>query len=113
MRPSAFNLLFNPRLNKGLCFSEAERENYGLLGLLPDAIETDEILLQRARLHLSQKPNDLERYIYLSELQDRNERAFYQLLRSDPPQYMPIVYTPTVGEACQKFGHILRRPKGL
>lgn len=111
--PSSFDLLFNSRLNKGTAFTEDERERLGLVGLLPERIDTGDAQMQRARLHLSQKPNDLEKYIYLSELQDRNERLFYQLLMSDPAQYMPLVYTPTVGEACQKFGHIMRRPKGL
>jgi malate dehydrogenase (oxaloacetate-decarboxylating)(NADP+) len=112
-RPSRLELLFNPRLNKGTAFTNEEREHLGLVGLLPDAVETAEVQMERARFHLSQKPSDIEKYIYLSELQDRNERLFYQLLMSDPAQYMPLVYTPTVGEACQKFGHNLRRPKGL
>ncbi len=110
---SSFDLLFNPRLNKGTAFTTEERERLGLVGLMPDTEETSETQLQRIRLHLEQKPSALEKYIYLSELQDRNERLYYQLLTSDPAAYMPLVYTPTVGEACQKFGHIMRRPKGL
>ena len=110
---SSFDLLFNPRLNKGTAFTTEERERLGLVGLMPDTEETSDTQLQRIRLHLEQKPSALEKYIYLSELQDRNERLYYQLLTSDPAAYMPLVYTPTVGEACQKFGHIMRRPKGL
>jgi len=110
---SSFDLLFNPRLNKGTAFTEAERERLGLVGLLPDNVEDSGTQLERQRLQLAQKPNALEKYIYLSELQDRNERLYYQLLTSAPAEYMPLVYTPTVGEACQKFGHIMRRPKGL
>ena len=113
MRKEAHEILLNPRLNKGTAFSEAERELLGLTGLFPDAVETSAVQMERALMQLAHRANDLERYIYLSELQDRNERLFYQLLRSDPARHMPIVYTPTVGEACQKFGHIMRRPKGL
>lgn len=112
-RPTRFELLFNPRLNKGTAFTAEERNELGLVGLLPDAIDTPDMQMARARLHLEQKPNDLEKYIYLSELQDRNEQLFYRLLMSDPAHFMPLVYTPTVGEACQKFGLIMRRPKGL
>ena len=111
--PSSFDLLFNPRLNKGTAFTEEERERLGLVGLLPDTVEDSATQLDRQRLQLEQKPTALEKYIYLSELQDRNERLYYQLLTSAPADYMPLVYTPTVGEACQKFGHIMRRPKGL
>jgi len=113
MRQEAHEILYNPRLNKGTAFSEAERELLGLTGLFPDAVEDSGIQQQRALMQLSVRANDLERYVFLSELQDRNERLFYQLLRADPARHMPIVYTPTVGEACQKFGHIMRRPKGL
>ena len=113
MRKDAHEILYNPRLNKGTAFGEAERELLGLTGLFPDAVEDSPTQQRRALVQLAHRANDLERYIYLSELQDRNERLFYQLLRADPPRHMPIVYTPTVGEACQKFGHIMRRPKGL
>jgi malate dehydrogenase (oxaloacetate-decarboxylating)(NADP+) len=113
MRQEAHEILFNPRLNKGTAFTEAERELLGLTGLFPDAVESSEIQQERALAQLAMRANDLERYVFLSELQDRNERLFYQLLRADPARHMPIVYTPTVGEACQKFGHIMRRPKGL
>ncbi|MFZ4750330.1 MAG: NAD-dependent malic enzyme [Phycisphaerales bacterium] len=113
MRQEAHEILYNPRLNKGTAFTEAERELLGLTGLFPDAVESAALQQQRALVQLSMRANDLERYIFLSELQDRNERLFYQLLRADPARHMPIVYTPTVGEACQKFGHIMRRPKGL
>lgn len=111
--PSSFDLLYNPRLNKGTAFTEEERERLGLVGLLPETVEDSATQLDRQRLQLEQKPTALEKYIYLSELQDRNERLYYQLLTSAPADYMPLVYTPTVGEACQKFGHIMRRPKGL
>jgi len=111
--PTSFDLLYNPRLNKGTAFTEEERERLGLVGLLPDTVEDTETQLERQRIQLAQKPTALEKYIFLSELQDRNERLYYQLLTSAPADYMPLVYTPTVGEACQRFGHIMRRPKGL
>jgi malate dehydrogenase (oxaloacetate-decarboxylating)(NADP+) len=111
--PDAWRILHTARLNKGTAFTEAERERLGITGLLPDGVEGLDTQLLRMRAHLDAKPTALERYIYLSELQDRNEHLFYSLLRSDLPAYMPLVYTPTVGEACQRFGHIMRRPKGL
>ena len=111
--PTRFQLLFDARLNKGTAFTEAERDEHGLLGLLPDAVESEATQMARIRLQYAQQPSDLMRYQYLSALQDRNERLFYALLRSDIQTYMPIVYTPTVGEACQQFGHIMRRPKGM
>jgi malate dehydrogenase (oxaloacetate-decarboxylating)(NADP+) len=113
MKADAQTILFNPRLNKGTAFTDSERELLGLTGLFPDAVESSELQQQRALMQLGMRANDLERYVYLSELQDRNELLFYQLLRADPARHMPIVYTPTVGEACQRFGHIMRRPKGL
>ncbi len=106
-------LLLDPRLNKATAFTEAEREKLGLIGLLPDGIETSATHIQRVNTQLGHCTSQLEKYVYLSELADRNERLFYMLLRAEPEILMPIVYTPTVGEACQQFGHIMRRPRGL
>jgi malate dehydrogenase (oxaloacetate-decarboxylating)(NADP+) len=106
-------LLRDPCLNKSTAFTEAERERLGLLGLLPEGIDTEETQLQRVLFQLGSKTTDIERYIYLSALQDNDETLYYKTLMSDPAYFMPLVYTPTVGEACQKFGHILRRPRGL
>src|SRR6202162_5410867 len=107
------SLLRDPRLNNSTAFTEAEREALGLVGLVPEGIDTEDTQLQRALLQLGQKPTDLEKYIYLSQLQDTDEALFYRLLMSDPAHFLPLVYTPTVGEACLQFGHIMRRPKGL
>jgi malate dehydrogenase (oxaloacetate-decarboxylating)(NADP+) len=85
----------------------------GLVGLVPEGIDSEDTQIQRVLLQLTQKPNDLEKYIFLSQLQDTDETLFYRLLMSDPAQYLPLVYTPTVGEACLQFGHIIRRPKGM
>ena len=106
-------VLRDPRLNKSAAFSEAEREGLGLLGLLPEGIDSEETQIERVHLQLARKPNDLEKYIYLSQLQDMDETLFYRVLMSDPAHFLPLVYTPTVGEACLQFGHIMRRPKGL
>jgi len=106
-------LLRDPQMNKSTAFTEAEREALGLLGLLPEGIDSKDAQIQRVHLQLTKKPNDLEKYIYLSQLQDADETLFYRVLMSDPAQFLPLVYTPTVGEACQQFGHIMRRPKGL
>jgi malate dehydrogenase (oxaloacetate-decarboxylating)(NADP+) len=111
--PRGLALLRDPQLNKSTAFSEAEREALGLLGLLPEGIDSEETQIQRVHIQLSQKPNDLEKYIYLSQLQGTDETLFFRVLMSDPAQFLPIVYTPTVGEACLRFGHIMRRPKGL
>jgi malate dehydrogenase (oxaloacetate-decarboxylating)(NADP+) len=111
--PHGVELLRNPRLNKSTAFTEAEREALGLIGLVPEGIDSNDRQMQRVHFQLSQKNTDIERYIYLSSLQDADETLFYKVLMSDPAHFMPLVYTPTVGEACQKFGHILRRPKGL
>ncbi len=111
--PRGANLLRHPHLNKSTAFTEAEREALGLIGLLPEGVDTEENQLRRVHIQLSSKSTDLEKYIYLMSLQDNDETLYYKTLMSDPAHFMPLVYTPTVGEACQKFGHILRRPRGL
>ena len=105
--------LRDPRLNKGTAFSDAERRDLGLEGLLPPAQLSLRQQLDRLRNELAELDSDLQRYLLLSDLQVRNETLFYGLLMSDPAHFMPIVYTPTVGEACQKFDHIYRHPRGM
>ena len=111
--PTGYDLLRNPHLNKGTAFTEAERRAWGLEGLLPPAVTN--ISLQVARRHgeIANLNDDLQKYLVLSDLQARNETLFYAVLMSDPATYMPLVYTPTVGEACQKFGHIFRHARGM
>jgi malate dehydrogenase (oxaloacetate-decarboxylating)(NADP+) len=111
--PHGIQLLRDPHLNKSTAFDEPEREALGLIGLVPEGIDTEETQLRRVHLQLSHKTTDLDKYIYLSALRDNDETLYYKTLMSDPAHFMPLVYTPTVGEACQKFGHILRRPRGL
>ena len=106
-------VLQDPSLNKSTAFSEAEKQALGLIGLLPDVTETEDLQLQRVNLQLAQKPTDLERYIYLINLLDHNETLFYRTLMSDPARFLPIVYDPTIGEACLKFGHIYRQARGM
>ena len=106
-------VLDSPNLNKGTAFTDYEREQLGLVGLLPDSVEDIERQLERVLGHLKEKPTDLERYIYLIGLCDRNEALFYKLLMSDPMRFLPIVYDPTVAEACLKFGYIYRRSRGM
>jgi malate dehydrogenase (oxaloacetate-decarboxylating)(NADP+) len=112
-QPAGYDLLHNPRLNKGTAFTEAERRQYRLEGLLPPAVTTIDLQVARRRVEIANLGDDLQKYLVLSDLQARNERLFYAVLMSDPATYMPIVYTPTVGEACQKFGHIFRSARGI
>ena len=106
-------LLAHPVLNKGTAFTAKERERYRLEGLLPAAIETIERQLDRVMGHLEQKSSDLERYVYLVGLCDRNETLFYKTLMSDPARFVPIVYDPTIADACLTFGHLYRRTRGM
>ncbi len=106
-------VLQDPSLNKSTAFTESEKQALGLIGLLPDVTETEDQQLQRVNLQLAQKPTDLERYIYLMNLLDNNETLFYRTLMSDPARFLPIVYDPTIGEACLKFGHIYRQARGM
>ena len=112
-RPTGYELLRDSRFNKGTAFTEAERHAYGLEGLLPPAVTTLELQVARRHDEIARLDNDLQKYLVLSDLQARNETLFYAVLMSDPATYMPLVYTPTVGEACQKFGHIFRQPRGI
>ena len=106
-------VLQDPKLNKSTGFTEADKQALGLVGLVPDVTESEELQLQRVNLQLAQKPTDLERYIYLINLLDHNETLFYRTLMSDPARFLPIVYDPTIGEACLKFGHIYRQAHGM
>jgi malate dehydrogenase (oxaloacetate-decarboxylating)(NADP+) len=106
-------LLHDPALNKSTTFSEAEKQALGLVGLVPEVTEDEDLQLRRVNLQLAQKPTDLERYIYLMNLLDHNETLFYRTVMSDPARFLPIVYDPTIGEACLKFGHIYRQPRGM
>jgi malate dehydrogenase (oxaloacetate-decarboxylating)(NADP+) len=106
-------LLHDPALNKSTGFTEAEKQALGLVGLVPDVTESQDLQLQRVNLQLAQKATDLERYIYLINLLDHNETLFYRTVMSDPARFLPIVYDPTIGEACLKFGHIYRQSRGM
>src|SRR6516162_826962 len=107
------DLLHDPVLNKATAYTEAERQALGLVGLVPDVTESEDIQLRRVLQQLATKPTDLERYIYLISLLDNDETLFYRTLMSDPARFLPIVYDPTIGEACLKFGHIYRRARGM
>jgi malate dehydrogenase (oxaloacetate-decarboxylating)(NADP+) len=107
------DLLHDPVLNKSTAYTEAERQALGLVGLVPDVTEAEDLQLRRVLQQLGYKPTDLERYIYLMALLDNNETLFYRVLMSDPTRFLPIVYDPTIAEACLTFGHIYRRPRGL
>jgi malate dehydrogenase (oxaloacetate-decarboxylating) len=106
-------LLDQPLLNKGTAFPEGERRELGLTGLLPPGVSPPEVQLARIYGNYRQKTSNLERYIHLVSLQDRNETAFYRLLSEHLVEMMPIIYTPVVGEACQAYSRIYRRPRGL
>ena len=110
---SGHELLDQPLLNKGTAFTAAERRELGLTGLLPPGVSTPEVQLARIYGNYRQKTSNLERYIHLVSLQDRNETAFYRLLNEHLVEMMPIIYTPVVGEACQAYSRIYRRPRGL
>ena len=113
MYPAGYDLLRSPRLNKGTAFTEEERRALGLEGLLPPAVTTLALQVARRHAEIAALDHDLQKYLVLSDLQARNETLYYAVLMSDPASYMPIVYTPTVGEACQKFAHIFRAPRGM
>ena len=106
-------LLDDPLLNKSSAFSETERRELGLLGLLPLHTSTIEEQLARVYENYQRKDNDIERYIFLTALQDRNEILFYRLLQEHITEMMPIIYTPTVGDGCRQYSHVFRRPRGL
>jgi malate dehydrogenase (oxaloacetate-decarboxylating) len=110
---SGRSLVDNPLLNKGSAFSEEERREFGLLGLVPPHVSTVEEQLARTYESYKRKETDLERYIYLVSLQDRNETLFYMLLQEHISEMTPIIYTPVVGEGCKQYSHIYRRPRGL
>jgi malate dehydrogenase (oxaloacetate-decarboxylating)(NADP+) len=106
-------LLHDPSLNKLTAFTEAEKQALGIVGLVPDVTETEGLQLSRVMMQLGHKNTDLDRYIYLVNLLDHNETLFYRTVMSDPARFLPIVYDPTIGEACLKFGHIYRQPRGM
>jgi len=105
--------LFDALTTKGTAFSEAERRERGLLGLLPAAVKTQDEQAAHCWHEFSTRRDDLDKHIYLRALQDRNETLFYRVLQDHIPESLPIVYTPTVGEACERFSEIYRRPRGL
>lgn len=111
--PTGLALLQNPVLNKGTAFTEEERDAMGLRGLLPPRVCTQDEQIERILENFRQKADNLQKYIYLVALQDRNECLFYRVVTDDPAAMLPILYTPTVGEACQRYGHIYRRPRGI
>jgi malate dehydrogenase (oxaloacetate-decarboxylating)(NADP+) len=111
--PSGMGLLQDPALNKGTAFTESERDALHLRGLLPPRVFSQEEQLGRVLENFRRKPTSLEKYIDLAALHDRNEALFFRLLIDHPDEMLPIVYTPTVGLACQQYGHIFQRPRGI
>ncbi len=107
------DVLREPEINKSTAFTEAEKQALGIVGLVPDVTETEDLQLSRVMMQLGHKSTDLDRYIYLANLLDHDETLFYRTVMSDPVRFLPIVYDPTIGEACLKFGHIYRQPRGM
>ena len=112
-RATTLSVLHDPRRNKGTAFTQKERDSYGLRGILPDAIESMETQILRVSEQLENLNLPIDKYVYLTSLLDTNETLFFKTVISDPAKFLPLVYTPTVGEACERLGHIARRPRGL
>ncbi|KAK3090492.1 hypothetical protein FSP39_012279 [Pinctada imbricata] len=112
-RARGIDILRNPKLNKGQAFTLEERQLMGIHGLIPPALITQDQQMKRVMTNFKNRPTDVDRYIYLMALADRNERLFYRCLVEHTEEMMPIVYTPTVGKACQEYGVIYRKPRGL
>lgn len=111
--PTGVGLIRDPAFNKGTAFTEKEREVLGLRGLLPPKVHTMEDQVSRVLENFRRKPNDIEKYIFMISLQDRNKTLFYRIVTDYIEEMMPIIYTPTVGQACVEYGHIFRRPRGI
>jgi malate dehydrogenase (oxaloacetate-decarboxylating)(NADP+) len=111
--PRGIRLLQNPLLNQGTAFTDEARALLGLRGLLPPRVLRMEEQAARIVKNLRERPTDLEKYVYLHDLADRNETLFYRVVMDNLEEIMPIIYTPTVGRACMEFGQIFRRPRGL
>ncbi|HSF22468.1 MAG TPA: NAD-dependent malic enzyme, partial [Burkholderiales bacterium] len=111
--PRGTQLLRDPLFNKGSAFTERERDALGLRGLLPPHVLTQDEQAERILEHLRRQPDDLEKYVALSALHDRNESLFFRVVCDNIDEMQPLIYTPTVGLACQRFGHIYQRPRGL
>ncbi|KAL6568195.1 hypothetical protein OROHE_003879 [Orobanche hederae] len=110
---SGYPLLRDPHYNKGLAFSEKERDAHFLRGLLPPVVISQELQVKKMMHSMRRYQVPLQRYMAMMDLQERNERLFYKLLIDNVEELLPVVYTPTVGEACQKYGSIFRQPQGL
>jgi malate dehydrogenase (oxaloacetate-decarboxylating) len=110
---SGYDLINSPRLNKGTAFTDHERDIFYLHGLLPPHIGSLQDQLQRRMHALAEQPTPFNKYSFLRDLQDTNETLFYALLVQNVEQMLPLVYTPTVGEGCQRFSEIWRKPRGL
>ena len=113
MQKKGLEVLRDSKLSKSTAFTFEEKENFGLRGLLPYAISTQEIQKQRVIENIRRKESNIEKYIFLSALHGRNERLFYRTVIDYLPELLPIIYTPTVGEVCQQFSHIYRIDKGF
>jgi malate dehydrogenase (oxaloacetate-decarboxylating)(NADP+) len=111
--PRGIALLRDPLLNKGTAFTEKERDSFGLRGLLPGHVLSMDAQATRVMTNLRRLPNDLEKYVALNGLHDRNEALFFRVVCDHIDEIQPLIYTPTVGLACQRFGHIFQRPRGL
>ena len=111
--PHGVALLRDPLLNKGTAFSEQERDAFGLRGLLPAHLLSQEQQVARILTNLRRLPDDLDKYVALNALHDRNEALFFRVVCENIDEIQPLIYTPTVGRACQKFGDIFQRPRGL
>jgi malate dehydrogenase (oxaloacetate-decarboxylating)(NADP+) len=111
--PKGVALLRDPTLNKGTAFTEAERDALGLRGLLPAHVATQQEQVARVLENFRSRASNLDKYVNLAALHDRNETLFFRIVVDNPDEMLPIIYTPTVGLACQRFGHIFQRPRGL
>jgi malate dehydrogenase (oxaloacetate-decarboxylating)(NADP+) len=108
-----FEVLRDKALNRSIAFGRNERDRLGLTGLLPHRVATQRQMVERVMVNLERLPRDIDRYVLLSGLQERNERLFYQTVIDHVDRILPLIYTPTVGEACSEFSFIAREPKGF
>ena len=112
-KKKGFAIIRDKASYKSISFTRQEREELGLTGLLPYAVVSQQQLVERVMIWLRRQSDNLEKYMVLSSLQERNERLFYRVAMDHIEEILPLIYTPTVGEACKKFSHITREPKGF